>query len=162
MHERSLKTIAARIFSVMLRTRIVFSAKYNVKEVNLEIFLFKFYGRYGDLIQQYDVSLSRMLNDILTLDQLQWPIDQTFHQFYDPDTEHDHHGITSGFPGAFATGVACQQGKLTLRTPCSVPPFGDLFMLQLLRPVFPNLPCLFATFRLDYPQVLSRFYFEHQ
>ena len=31
----------------------------------------KFYGRYGDLIQQYEVSISRMLNDILTLDQ-QW------------------------------------------------------------------------------------------
>ena len=31
----------------------------------------KFYGRYGDLIQQYEVSLSRMWNDILTLDQ-QW------------------------------------------------------------------------------------------
>ena len=31
----------------------------------------KFYGRYWDLIQQYEVSLSRMLNDILTLGQ-QW------------------------------------------------------------------------------------------
>ena len=31
----------------------------------------KFYGQYEDLIQQYEVSLSRMLNDILTLDQ-QW------------------------------------------------------------------------------------------
>ena len=31
----------------------------------------EFHGRYGDLIQQYDVSLSRKLNDILTLDQLQ-------------------------------------------------------------------------------------------
>ena len=31
----------------------------------------RFYGRYGDLIQQYEVSLSRMLNDILTLDK-QW------------------------------------------------------------------------------------------
>ena len=30
----------------------------------------KFYGRYGDLIEQYGVTLSRMLNDILTLDQL--------------------------------------------------------------------------------------------
>ena len=29
----------------------------------------KFYGRCGDLIQQYEVSLSRMLNDILILDQ---------------------------------------------------------------------------------------------
>ena len=33
----------------------------------------KFYCRYGDLILQYVVSLSRMLNDNLTLDQLQWP-----------------------------------------------------------------------------------------
>ena len=31
----------------------------------------KFYGRYGDLVEQYWVTLSRMLNDILTLDQ-QW------------------------------------------------------------------------------------------
>ena len=29
----------------------------------------KFYWRYGDLVQQYEVTLSRMLNDILTLDQ---------------------------------------------------------------------------------------------
>ena len=29
----------------------------------------KFYCRYGDLIEQYGVTLSRMLNDILTLDQ---------------------------------------------------------------------------------------------
>ena len=29
----------------------------------------KFYGRYGDLIQQFEVTLSRMLNDILTLGQ---------------------------------------------------------------------------------------------
>ena len=32
----------------------------------------KFYGRYGDLVEQYEVTLSRMSNDILTLDQ-QWP-----------------------------------------------------------------------------------------
>ena len=31
----------------------------------------KFYGRYGDLILQYKVSLSWMLNDILTFDYLQ-------------------------------------------------------------------------------------------
>ena len=29
----------------------------------------KFYGRQVDLIQQYEVSFSRMLNDILALDQ---------------------------------------------------------------------------------------------
>ena len=32
----------------------------------------KFWGRYGDLIEQYEVSLSRMLNEILTLDQFHW------------------------------------------------------------------------------------------
>ena len=31
-----------------------------------------FYGRYRYLIQQYEGYLSRMLNDIVTLDQLQW------------------------------------------------------------------------------------------
>ena len=31
----------------------------------------KFYGRYGDLIRKYEVSCSRMLGDILTLDH-QW------------------------------------------------------------------------------------------
>ena len=35
----------------------------------------KFYGWHGDLIQQYEVALSWLLNDILTLDQqwLLWP-----------------------------------------------------------------------------------------
>ena len=37
----------------------------------------KFYGRYRDLIQQYEVSLSWMFNEILTLDQLQWPPNQS-------------------------------------------------------------------------------------
>ena len=32
----------------------------------------KFYGRYGDLIKQYEVPLSRMLHDILDDDHLQW------------------------------------------------------------------------------------------
>ena len=38
----------------------------------LEISFRKFYNRHWDLIKQYEVSLSRMLNDILTCDQLQW------------------------------------------------------------------------------------------
>ena len=38
----------------------------------------KFYSRYGDLIQQYEVSLSRMLNDILTLDQQWLPLQSDF------------------------------------------------------------------------------------
>ena len=65
----------------------------------------------------------------------------------------------SGFHGAFATGVASQQGTLTLPDTWFRPPFWDLLMLQLLRLNFPNLPCLYSTFHLEYPLVLSRFCF---
>ena len=42
-----------------------------VKE-RLESSLRKFYGRYGDLIKQYEVSFSQTLNDILWPDHIQW------------------------------------------------------------------------------------------
>ena len=32
----------------------------------------KFYGRYGDLIKHYEISLSQMLHDILGHDHIQW------------------------------------------------------------------------------------------
>ena len=67
----------------------------------------------------------------------------------------------SGFHGAFATGVASQQGTLTLPDTWFRPQFWDLLMLQLLRPNSSNLPCLYSTFHLEYPLVLSRFYFFH-
>ena len=70
--------------------------------------------------------------------------------------------IMSGFHGAFATGVACQQGTLTLPDTWFRPPFWDLLMLQLLRPNSSNLPCLYSTFHLEYPLVLSRFCFPHK
>ena len=49
-----------------------------VKE-RLKSSLRKFDGRYGDLIKQYEVSISEMLNDILRPDHIQWqyPTDQT-------------------------------------------------------------------------------------
>ena len=50
--------------------------------------------------------------------------------------------------------------RLPFRIPGSVPHFGDLLMLQLLRPNSSNLPCLYLTFHLEYPLVLSRFCFE--
>ena len=88
-----------------------------------------------------------------------FPTDQTFHQFHDLYTELDLHRIMSGFHGAFATGVASQQGTLTLPDTWFRPPFWDLLMLQLLRPNSSNLPCLYSTFHLEYPLVLSRFCF---
>ena len=86
-----------------------------------------------------------------------FPTDQTFHQLHDLYTELDLHRIMSGFHGAFATGVASQQGKLTLPDTWFRPPFWDFLMLQLLRPNFSNLPCLYSTFHLEHPLVLSRF-----
>ena len=65
----------------------------------------------------------------------------------------------SGFHGAFAWGVACQQGTLTLPDTWFRPPFWDLLVLQLLRPNSSNLPCLYSTFHIEYPLVLSRFCF---
>ena len=72
----------------------------------------KFYGRYGDLIEQYGVTLSRMLNDILT----PWPtvtslpirLSTNFMTFIPSLT---FTRIMSGFHGAFATGVASQPGN---------------------------------------------------
>ena len=86
-----------------------------------------------------------------------FPTEQTFHQFHDLYTELELHRIMSGFHGAFATGVARQQETLTLPDTWFRPPFWDLLMLQLLRPNSSNLPCLYSTFHLEYPLVLSRF-----
>ena len=120
----------------------------------------KFYGRYGDLIEPYGVTLSRMLNDILTLDQQWLPYRSDFSTgFHDLYTECDLHRIMSGFHGAFATGVVSQQGTLTLPDTWFRPPFWDLLMLQLLRPNSSNLSCLYSTFHIEYPLVLSRFCF---
>ena len=70
--------------------------------------------------------------------------------------------IMSGFHGTFATGVACQQGTLTLPDTWFRPLLWDLLVLQLLRPDSSNLPCLYSTFHLEYPLVLSRFCFIHR
>ena len=88
--------------------------------------------------------LSRMLNDILTLDQQWLP---------------NIHRIMSGFHGAFSTGVASQQGTLTLPDTWFRSRFWDFLVLQLLRPDSSNLPCLYSTFHLEYHLVLSRFCF---
>ena len=118
----------------------------------------KFYGRYGDLIQQYEVSLLRMLNGILILDQQWLPNQSDFSPISWPLYRAWPSPIMSGFHGAFATGVACQQGTLTLPDTWFRPPLWDLLVLQLLRPDSSNLPCLHSTIHLEYPLVLSRFY----
>ena len=101
--------------------------------------------------------ISRMLNDILILDQQWLPNQSDFPPITWPWYRAWPSPIMSGFHGAFATGVACQQGTLTLPDTWFRPPFWDLLMLQLLRPNSSNLPCLYSTFHLEYPLVLSRF-----
>ena len=86
----------------------MFDAKWD-SVINLyELLKLSYYGHYGNLIKQYEVSFSRMLNDILTSTSYSdFPTDQTFHQFNDRDTELDLHQITVGFHGVLATGVIC-------------------------------------------------------
>ena len=42
------------------------------QDMDMSKSLRKFYGRYGDLIKKYEVPLSRMLNNILKGDLMQW------------------------------------------------------------------------------------------
>ena len=49
------------------------------------------------------------------------------------------------------------RGTLTLPDTWFRPPLWDLLVLQLLRSDSSNLPCLYSTFHLEYPLVLSRF-----
>ena len=78
-----------------------------VKE-SLQSSLRKFYGRYGDLIKQYEVSLSQMLNDTVT-----WPYTMTAPYWSDFVPNSTFYRILSGFHRTYATGVACRQGTLT-------------------------------------------------
>ena len=63
---------------------------------------------------------------------------QTFHQFHDLRTNFDLHRIMSGFHGAFATGVACQQGTLTLPDTWFRPPILGLACAPIVETRFPR------------------------
>ena len=99
-----------------------------VKE-RLKSSLRKFYGRYGDLIKQYDVSLSQTLNDVLLPDHIQWqpPTDQTLYR-------------TRPFTEFLVVSIEhlrrvwhADRGRSLLRVPGSCP-FWDLHLFYLLRP----------------------------
>ena len=106
----------------------------------------KFYGRYGDLIQQYEVSLSRMLNDILILDQQWLPNKSDFPPISWPLYQAWPSPIMSGYHVAFATGVACQQGTLTLLDTWFRPPIVGLACAPIVETRFLEL----ATSLLDF------------
>ena len=113
-----------------------------------------FYGRYGDLIKQYEVSLSQILNDILWPDHIQWqpPTDQTlyrtrpFTEFWVVSIEH------------LRRVWHADRGRLLLRTPGPVP-LGLAYVLLVETNPFPNLSLFFRTMIFEYPSVLSRYCF---
>ena len=123
-----------------------------VKE-RLKSSLRKFYGRYGDLIKQYEVSLTQMLNDILWPDHIQWqpPTDQTlyrtrpFTEFWVVSIEH------------LRRVWHADRGRLLLRTPGPFP-LGLAYVLLVETNPFPNLSFFYWTMLFEYPSVLSRFW----
>ena len=124
-----------------------------VKE-RLKSSLRKFYGRYGDLIKQYEVSLLQMLNDILWPDHIRWrpPAGRAlcrarpFTEFWVVSIEHLRRVWHS------------DRGSLLLRTPGPVA-LGLAYVLLVETNPFPNLSLFYRTMLFEYPSVLSRFCF---
>ena len=118
----------------------------------------KFYGRYGDLIKQYEVPLSWILNDILWPGNIQWQptTDQTLYQAVTllPNSTYR---ILRGFHyRTFATGVACRQGMLPPTEPGPVL-LGLAYVLLVETNPFSELVMIFRTLLFEHPSVLSRF-----
>ena len=112
----------------------------------------KFYGRYGDLIKQYEVSLTQMLNDILWPDHIQWqpPTDKNLYR-------------TRPFTKFWVVSIGhlqrewhADRGRLLLRTPGPVP-LGLVYVLLVETNPFTNLSLFYRTMLFEYPSVLSRF-----
>ena len=90
----------------------------------------KFYGRYGDLIKHYEVSLSQMLHDILGHDHIQWHPQLTRHytnlRTYYRTWLYYRFWLLQNFGGFHRTLKRVRlanRGRLLLRTPGPVP-FG--------------------------------------
>ena len=111
-----------------------------VKE-RLKSSLRKFYGLYGDLIKQYEVSLSQMLNDILWPDHIQWqpPTDQTFYRTR-PFTE-----FWEAFIEYLRRVWHADRGRLLLRTPGPVP-LGLAYVLLVETNPFSELVVIFPDY----------------
>ena len=88
---------------------------------------------------------------------IDFPTDQTHHQLYDLYTDLDFHRIYEWFLWSIFNGCGMPAGSANPSGHLVRPPYLDLLMLQLLIPDCKNLPCLYSTFHLEYPSVLSRF-----
>ena len=88
-----------------------------------------------------------------------FPTNQTFHQFHDIDTELDLHRFWVVSMEHLQRVWHASRERLPFPDTWFRLPLRDLLVLQLLRPDSSNLPCLYSTFQLEYPLVLSRFCF---
>ena len=115
----------------------------------------KFYGRYGDLIKHYEVSLSQMLHDTIYNDTLNWsditPICELITEL-DFITDFDLITKFWRFPFYIATGAASQQRTLT--PPHLVLSHLGLAFVLMLRPFFPELVLSTDLLSFDHPSVL--------
>ena len=119
----------------------------------------KFYSRYADLTQQYEVSFSWMLNHNLTLGQLQWLLNQSdfspislpwCRTWLSPNYEWFQWSICNGCD--MPAGNAYPSGQ-------HVPsPFLGLAHAPIVVISFPELVS-FLDIHLEYPSVLFRFCF---
>ena len=118
----------------------------------------KFYGRYGDLIKQYEDS--PLMN--LKWHSVTWQYTMTTHYWSDFKPSRDlitnsTYRILRGFHyRTFATGVACRQGTLTPAEPGPVP-LGLTYVLLVETNPFSELVMIFRTLHFEHPSVLSRF-----
>ena len=116
----------------------------------------KFYGRYGDLIKQYEVPLSRMLNAILWPGHIQRqpPTDQTFYQALTLLLNSTFYRILWGFHyRTFARGMACRHVMLT-PPDTSSHPFGTCICSTCWgQPLFRTCHD-FRTLLFEHPSVL--------
>ena len=105
----------------------------------------KFYGRYGDLTKQYEVSLSRILHDILDDDHIQWHPPLIRHKInlwqlliWTLLPNLTFYLIVQGFPRTYSTGAAYQQRTLSPPDTWSYPTLG-LACVLMSRPISPAL-----------------------
>ena len=100
-------------YEVLCSIRGSYSAIWSLPLTNV-----KFHSDHWPTVTSWCIHHSRSI-------YFEFPTDQTFHQFQDLETELDLQRIMSGFHVAFATGVVCQQGSLTLPDAWFRPPFWD-------------------------------------
>ena len=135
-YARACSSYECFILRAMRLSNTLFGQGY-VKE-RLKSSLRKFYGRYGDLIKQYEVPLFRMLHDILENDHIQWHplLIRHYTNFWPlliwtilPNLT--FYLIVQGFHRTYAMGAACQQRTLITPDTWSCPILLYMFVYHI-------------------------------